>query len=71
MIVCVFKFWQLLGSLQSRLLCIVGELAGRGSVAVAVGVSEAEFLIVEIMQSHDCAKYLRICVKFGVMNAKQ
>ena len=27
-------------SLQSILLCIVGELAGGGSVAVAVGVSD-------------------------------
>ena len=23
------------------------------------------------MQSHDCAKYLRICANFGLMNAKQ
>ena len=28
------------GSLQTILLCIVGELAGGGSVAVAVGVSD-------------------------------
>ena len=30
-------FW----SLQPRLLCIVGELAGEGSVAVAVGVNDS------------------------------
>ena len=28
------------GSLQAGLLCIVGELAGEGSLAVAVGVSD-------------------------------
>ena len=33
-IFCVF------GSLQTSLLCIVGELAGGGSVAVADGVSD-------------------------------
>ena len=32
-------FWDI-GSLQSSLLCIVGELAGKGSVAVAVGFSD-------------------------------
>ena len=32
-------FWDF-GSLQASLLCIVGDLAGRGSVAVAVGVSD-------------------------------
>ena len=40
-------------------------------MAVAVGVSDAELLKVEIMQLHDCAKYIRICAKFGLMNAKQ
>ena len=29
------------GSLQTSLLCIVGELAGGGSVAVDVGVSDS------------------------------
>ena len=28
------------GSLQTSLLCIVGDLAGRGALTVAVGVSE-------------------------------
>ena len=30
-----------------------------------------EFLKAAFMQSHDCAKYLRICATFGLMNAKQ
>ena len=30
----------IIGSLQTILLCIIGELAGRGSVAVAVGASD-------------------------------
>ena len=30
-----------------------------------------EFLKAAIMQSHDCAKYLRICASFGLMNPKQ
>ena len=30
-----------------------------------------EFLNAAIMQSHDCAKYLRICANFGRRNAKQ
>ena len=38
-------FWILIyihfvGSLQTSLLCIMGELAGGGSAAVAVGVSD-------------------------------
>ena len=31
-------FW-IFGSSETRLLCIVGELAGGGTVAVAVGIS--------------------------------
>ena len=31
----------------------------------------AEFLKAAIMQSHDCAKYLKICANFQTMNAKQ
>ena len=34
------EFFHVLGSLQTSLLCIVGELAGEGSAAVAVGVSD-------------------------------
>ena len=30
---------QVLGSLKTSLLCLMGELAGRGSVIVAVGLS--------------------------------
>ena len=30
-----------------------------------------EFLIAAIMQSQNCAKYLRMCTIFGLMNAKQ
>ena len=30
-----------------------------------------EFLKAAIMQSYDCAKYLRICAHFGLINAKQ
>ena len=40
MIFCVFQERIVLGSLQTTLLCIVGELAGGGSVSVAVGVSD-------------------------------
>ena len=35
-----FEFVWVFWSLQTNLLCIVGELAGGGSVAVAVGVSD-------------------------------
>ena len=31
----------------------------------------AEFIKAAIMQSHDCAKYLRICSNLGLMNANQ
>ena len=37
---CVFKLFLVSGSLQTSLLCIVGKLAGEGSLAVAVSVSE-------------------------------
>ena len=30
-----------------------------------------EFLKAAIMKSHECAKYLRICANFQIMNAKQ
>ena len=40
MIVGVLIFFWNCGSLQNSLLCIVAELAGGGSVAVVVGVSE-------------------------------
>ena len=39
MIFCALKFFRVLGSLGTSLLCIMGELAGEGSVAVAVCVS--------------------------------
>ena len=35
-----FNKFLVFGSLQTSLLCIVGELAGGGSVTVAVGVSD-------------------------------
>ena len=35
-----FNFWRFFGSFQVSLLCIVGELAGGGSVAVAVSLSD-------------------------------
>ena len=35
-----------------------------------LGVVYPEVLKAAIMQSHDCAKYLRICANFGLMNAK-
>ena len=31
-----FRIVRVFGSLQTSILCIVGELAGRGSVAVAI-----------------------------------
>ena len=34
------KFYEVCGCLQTSLLCLVVELAGGGSVAVAVGVSD-------------------------------
>ena len=34
------KFFWVLGSLQTSLLRIMGDIAGRGSVAVAVGVND-------------------------------
>ena len=34
------KKFQVFGSLQSSLLCIMGELAGGGSVAKAVGITD-------------------------------
>ena len=40
MIFCVLKFVPIFGSLRTSLLCIMGELAGGGFVAVAVGVSD-------------------------------
>ena len=40
MIFCVLKFVQVLGSLQTSLMRIIGELAGRGSVNVAVSISD-------------------------------
>ena len=36
----VFYFFGVFGSLQAKLLCIMGELVGAGSVAVAVCVSD-------------------------------
>ena len=33
-------FFQVLGSWQTSLLCIMGELEGGGTVAVAIGVSD-------------------------------
>ena len=40
MIFGVLKLFRVLVSLRTSLLCIMGELAGGGSVAVAVGVSD-------------------------------
>ena len=40
MIFGVLKFVQVLGSLLTSLLCIMGELAGGGTVTVAVGVGD-------------------------------
>ena len=40
MIFCVSIFFWVFGPLETSLLCIMGELAEGGSVAVAVGVSE-------------------------------
>ena len=37
---CVLKPIWVFGSLRTSLLCLIGELAGGGSVAVAVGVSD-------------------------------
>ena len=39
MILCALKN-QIFGSLQTSLLCIMGKLAGGGSMAVALGVSD-------------------------------
>ena len=39
MIFCISNLFWVFGSLQTSLLCIVGELAAGGYVAVAVGVS--------------------------------
>ena len=39
MIFCILKNFLGFGSLQTSLLCKLGELAGGGSVAVAVGIS--------------------------------
>ena len=35
-----FLIFRVFGSMRTRLLCIVGELAGGGSMAVTVGVSD-------------------------------
>ena len=40
MIFRVLKFFWVLGSLETSLLCIMGELAVGGSVAVAVSLSD-------------------------------
>ena len=40
MIFSVMKFFWVFGFLQSSILCIMGELAGGGSEAAAVGVSD-------------------------------
>ena len=40
MIFLRFEAFSVIGSLRTSLLCIMGELAGGGSVAVAVGVSD-------------------------------
>ena len=40
MIFCELKLFRDFGSLQNSLLCIMGELAGGGSLAMAVGVSD-------------------------------
>ena len=42
MIFCVLIFFQVSGSLQTSLLCIAGELAEGGSVAVAVAVGVSD-----------------------------
>ena len=40
MIWCNFDIFRGFGSLETGLLCIVGELPGRGYVFVAVGISD-------------------------------
>ena len=35
-----FEIFQVLGSLRTSLLCILEELAGGGSVAMAVGITD-------------------------------
>ena len=40
MIFSILTYFWILGSLPTSILCIVRELAGEGSVAVAVGVSD-------------------------------
>jgi hypothetical protein len=40
LIFCVLNSFWVFGCLRTGLLCIMGELAGGGSVAVAVGVSD-------------------------------
>ena len=42
-VLIIFQVWKpfrVVESLKTRLLCLVGELAGGGSVAVDVGVSD-------------------------------
>ena len=34
-------------------------------------MAKSEFLKAAIMESHNCAKYLRICANFGLMNANE
>ena len=40
MVFCFLKFVPVFGSLRTSLLCIIVELAGGASVAVAVGLSD-------------------------------
>ena len=40
MFFCVLNFFWFLWSLQTSLVCLLGELAGRGSVAMSVSVSD-------------------------------
>ena len=51
MIICVFQRIRFFGSTQTTLLCIVGELAGEGSMAMAVGISDVPLVIGEVIET--------------------
>ena len=47
--ICLALFFWVLGSLQASLLCLVGELAGEGSVAVAIGIIYIGIIVIRDM----------------------
>ena len=55
------KFWEKVHP-HTPLRCHVSQ--------VICCMSNTEFLKAEIMQSHDYAKYLRICANFGLVDGK-